>query len=170
MEYSESVASNVRYLEDFLCIVGVVHSVLMSTEWREWWLLDLARCDDVGERDRLRTSTGRGGLAHRDFTGFAAPCGQHRSSGRHVLDLMDALCGCELDCDCADETYDEDSLPRDELSWLLSPAALVNDGESLRFSIFTFSGGAVTLSHQTAQSLQNYQRSLPVAIVNNNNN
>jgi len=167
MEYSESVARNTWYLEDFLCIVGVVHSVLMSTEWREWWLLDLARCDDVGERDLLLTSPGRGGLAHRDFTGFAAPCGQHGSSSRHVLDLMDALCGCELDCDFVDETYDGDSLLRDELSWLLSPAARVNNGESLRFSIFTLNGGAVTLSHQMAQSHQNYQRSLPHVIFNN---
>jgi len=62
-----------------------------------------------------------------------------------VLDLLEALTDCVLASDLADELCDEDSLPWEhELRWLLSPLARKNDGESLRFSIFTLKGGATT--------------------------
>jgi len=132
------------YLADFLCNVGVVHSVFMSTDWR---LRDDAEFDTVGDFDRLLERrllalTCRG-LAYWDLTGLEVLWVQQVSSGRQVLDLLEVLWEWVLDSDLADN--DVLFIWHDMRWWLLSSAAHEYDGESLRFSIFTFTGDAATL-------------------------
>jgi len=145
---------NYTYLEEILCNVGVLHSVFMSTDWREWRLRDDGGFDAVGDLDllferRLLVSTSRG-LAHRDLTGLEALWAQQVSSGRQVPDLMEVLWEWVLDSDLVNN--DVLLIWHDMRWWPLSSEAREYDGESLRFSIFTFTGDAATLpTHPTSE-------------------